>query len=200
MRKIANILTNKKFDGGNFFNVVQDKSELLEGMPTLVIGWDFTKENYPSANIIEWEIGNDVFWTFGNREKRSEYEDRINKFNRICIDRLVKKINYIPINTLTATLEERTQLNELIGGDVKKKIYIANDMVYIYFPDEESVRGIYLQDIKYKGKSVKEFLSKVYKSKNAEIISAKLSDSVPDYMLDVLKNRLYLVPAILYND
>ena len=200
MRKIGNILTNKKFDGGNFFNVVRDKSGLIEGIPTLVIGWDFTKENFPTANIIEWKIDDGVYWTFGNREKRSEYETRLDKFNKLCVENLVKSVNYNPVNILVATMDEKVWLNGVIESDIEKKIYIANDMVYIYIPSMNNVYGIYLQAIKYIGKNVKEFLAKIYKSKNSEIISAKLSENIPSYLFDVVKNRLYIVPALMYSE
>ena len=92
MRFIANILTDRKFDDCEFYNVVSKKEDLIENIPTLVIGWGFTKELYPEANIINWEIGNNIFWTFNNREKGNRYEETLKKFNKLALNNFIKKI------------------------------------------------------------------------------------------------------------
>ena len=56
MRFIANILTDRKFNDCEFYNVVSKKEDLIENIPTLVIGWGFTKKLYPEANIINSKL------------------------------------------------------------------------------------------------------------------------------------------------
>ena len=74
MKLIANILTEGSFQNNELYNVVSNKDDLISELPTLVIGWSFTKRNYPEANIINWQINENTFWCFGKREKRNRYE------------------------------------------------------------------------------------------------------------------------------
>ena len=56
MKYIANILTNRKFNDTELYNIVSKKEDLISDIPTLVIGWEFTKKMYPNANILDWKI------------------------------------------------------------------------------------------------------------------------------------------------
>ena len=47
MKFIANILTDKPFKDNDLYNVVSDKNNLIGGIPTLVVGWEYTKKLYP---------------------------------------------------------------------------------------------------------------------------------------------------------
>lgn len=200
MRIIANILTDKNFVAGDYYNVVSDKKDLKEGVPTLVIGWDFTKSQYPDASIIEWEIDENTFWTFGNREKRPEYERRLEKFNSLVVDRLVKSVNYKPMNLMSVSKEEKVELNHYIDSTCEKLVYYSYDMVYIYVPYIETVFGVYLKEIDYIGKSAKQFLAKLDASPNKKSITVKASENIPNYMWNVLRTRQYVVPTLFYDN
>lgn len=198
MKKIANILTDKKISFPEYFNSVSSKENLISNIPTLVIGWDFTKVNYPDAKIVDWKIDENTFWTFGNREKRAEYDTRLENFEKIAIERLIKSVKYRPLNLMTATKEEKMELYDYIESAEKKEIYLSNDMVYIYVPSNEYVFGIFLREIDYVGKSVKSFLSKIYSCENKEIVSGKISERIPSNLLGTVKNNLYIIPILLY--
>ena len=73
MKFIANILTDKPFTNAELYNVVSDKNNLIDGIPTLVIGWEYTKKMFNNANILDWEIDRNTYWTYGKREKRNKY-------------------------------------------------------------------------------------------------------------------------------
>ena len=94
MRFIANILTDKKFINSELYNVVDNKDKLIDGIPTLVIGWGFTKKMYPNASILNWSIDNNIYWTYGKREKRSRYEENIEKFRQFAISNFIKSVKY----------------------------------------------------------------------------------------------------------
>ena len=55
MKYIANILTNGIFED-ELYNVTSKKGDLIDGIPTLVIGWEFYKKRYSNANILESKI------------------------------------------------------------------------------------------------------------------------------------------------
>ena len=95
MKKIANILTDGIFDNDGLYNVVKTKDELIEGIPTLVIGWEKTKSLFPTACIIERKINDDTYWTWGSRERRQVMEKDIAVFRRLALKRFTKSIKYV---------------------------------------------------------------------------------------------------------
>ena len=201
MRKIGNILTNKKLDIENIYNVVDSKEKLIEGIPTIVIGWEFTKENYPDANIIDWKICDGVYWTFGNREKRQVYEDRISKFKDLAIEKFVKSIKYVPFSVLTETKENKREFFDFMENNTSmKKVYVRNDMVYIYVPNKEIVYGISLRDITYIGKDSSRFLSRVHKFLNADSVNVEASENITFSTISKFKNCTYIIPCLCYNN
>lgn len=184
MRYIANILTDKNFKEKGLYNIVSSKKELIDGIPTLVIGWEFTKKMYNNANILDWEISRDVYWTYGNREKRNRYDENINKFKDLALLRFIKSVKYEYKNILLLTDEEKNEIIEIISGD-GVNVYIHNDMLYV-LKDNKNVIGLSLRDIDYIGKDRKKILSKVFRNEKNHIIS--LTDSELSYDI---KNTLY---------
>ena len=139
MKFIANILTDKPFKDNDLYNVVSDKNNLIDGIPTLVVGWEYTKKLYPEASILNWEVGNNVYWTYGNREKRNKYEENIVKFRQLALTKFIKSVKYKFYGLLTTTDEEKEYILNLIGKDSGSFIYMNYDMVYIF---DDSVRSI----------------------------------------------------------
>ena len=132
MKCIANILTNKPFEDSELYNVTGDLDSLIEGVPTLIVGWEYTKKARPDANILTWEIDKDTYWTFGKRERRNRYEDCVKKFRELAIKRFIDSVKYRYINLLTADEEEKRAYMAMIRGGKTMDVYIYNDMVYVY--------------------------------------------------------------------
>lgn len=195
MKFIANILTNKPFAGGELYNVVSEKDGLISGIPTLVIGWDLVKVLYPSVNIINWQIDDDVYWTFGNREKRSVYEERCKKFNSIAIDKLIHSVEYKYFNILTTDNGQKEDFFEMLYNEGGVKIYLYNNMAYVYIPSKLTVYGLFLNDISYIGKSVNKFLSDLHKKENIEFVD--ISETITQETKYELRNCNYIIPYLM---
>ena len=192
MKFIANILTEKNFSDGELYNVVSDKSLLIDGLPTLVVGWEFTKAQYPDANIIDWKISDDVYWTYGNRERRSVYEIRVKKFSEIAIDRLIKSVKYIPASVITG--DGLKEFSDAVNSD-DSVVYIHSDIVYVYLPETKCTYGMSIRDIDYLEKSSKNFIANIYKLKNGNVITSSSGLSLE--LRYTLRNCNYIVPYIL---
>lgn len=198
MKFIANILTNRKFNDCEFYNVVSKKEDLIENIPTLVIGWSFTKELYPDANIITWEIDNNTYWMFNNRERGQKYDEMLKKFRELVIKKFIKSIHYKFFNILTEDYKENnTSLDFMLENCDNLKIYINNDIVYATCEcinqDESWVYGFSLRDYDYLGIDRKKIFNKIYKS-GAKIIDNK--DTVSWSIRDSLKNHIYVIPCL----
>lgn len=195
MRFLGNILTNRKFEDCEFYNVVDKKEDLIINIPTLVIGWEFTKTLYPNANIISWEIEDDIYWTFNNRERRQSYEEIIVKFKKLVVNRFIKSINYKYISIIDGDIQENALsfiLNECKGF----KIYIYNNMVYATGKNSHErgncVYGFSLVEYSYAGVDIKELFKKIY---NSDIKIIKRED-IPWNILDTFKTRNYVIPCL----
>jgi tetrahydromethanopterin S-methyltransferase subunit G len=74
---IGNILIDNKLKVDDNFNVVDSFDELIEGIPTLIIGLDNANKLNKKLNYVDRKIDNNTFWTFSKSEKRMLFEDDI---------------------------------------------------------------------------------------------------------------------------
>ena len=193
MKLIANILTEGSFQNNELYNVVSNKDDLISELPTLVIGWSFTKRNYPEANIINWQINENTFWCFGKREKRNRYEEAIEKFMDYSLSHLIDSIEYNFFSILTAEVSERRSLANAIKNNTIYA-YINNDIVYLNKENSKKIIGISLRDIDYLGKSRQNFYDLL---KGENIINTNdifNKSSIATKM--ALKNKSYAIPYL----
>jgi len=200
MRKIANILTKNLFTDNIFYNVVDDKSLLIKDLPVLCVGIELTKKNYPEFNRLSMDVDadKDIYWTYGPREKRNVYEDRLKEFVGKVVEKLVKTVKYEYVNIITEGLcsDKILYINNLIHNKQKEIIsFINNGLVYIY-DSYKTVYGISLREIQYIGENVKLFLSNIYS--NTTVITNK--DSIPLNIRTLFIGKNYLIPCLYSNN
>ena len=92
--KLANIVSNTKEDVSEEFNVVKSLDEIIQGLPTLIVGWDYIKANYPEYNMLERKINDNLFWTFKKTEYREQHDEDIYNFSYNTYKNLVKDVKY----------------------------------------------------------------------------------------------------------
>lgn len=195
MKFIANILTDKPFTNAELYNVVSDKNNLIDGIPTLVIGWEYTKKMFNNASILDWEIDRNTYWTYGKREKRNRYEENLERFRQMSITRFIKSVNYRYSNILIADDDEKKYIFSLLDNDKDVLYaYLSNDMVYLFDNIDNSVIGFSLRDIDYLGKDRKRVLSKIYYNKNVQLIDIK--DCLTWETKNALRNCSYVIPYL----
>lgn len=193
MKFIANILTVGSFEDKELFNVVSSKDNLLPELPTLVIGWKFTKEQYPNANIINWQIDDNTYWTYGRREKRNRFEESVKQFKKIAMTDLINSINYTYFNILTAEISERQELTEILKNE-ELNVYFNNDVLYINKPGTKKVIGFSLRDIDYHGKNRQKIYEILRGNNIKKINDIYNSSSIVTKM--ALKNKTYAIPYL----
>lgn len=193
MKIIANILTRNLFKDSELYNIVSDKEKIIKCIPTLVVGWDLTKEQYPNASILDWKIDENTYWTFGNRERREIYEERVPTFRALAMNRLVKSIKYKYFNILTASDDEKVGFFKYIDENAGLETYLNADMAYIFNPTINNVTGISLRDIDYVGGNRKQFLAILYS--NTKILN-NANDDLSWNVKNGLRNYTYVIPCL----
>lgn len=195
MKFIANILTDKNLSFNELYNVVKTKDDIINGIPTLVIGWEYTKNMYPNANILDWEVEKNVYWTYGSRERRNKYEENIEKFKDLALKHFVKSIKYEYYNVLTISEETKKYIFNLMEDSAGTNIYAFSDMLYILDRSTQKVIGLSLRDIDYMGKDRKKMFAKIYGNVNNNLITLD-GDVLSWEIRNALRNYNYAIPYL----
>jgi hypothetical protein len=195
MKYIANILTDEPFSEAELYNVVQDRDSLISDIPTLIVGWEKTKELYPDASIIEWKVDENVYWTYGKYERRDKYEVNVNKFQDLAFKKYVDSVNYVFYDVILEGEERFTKFIELLLCNVQKTVYITGDMMYIYIDYTKKVVGVSLRDCDYLGETYKKrIFSAIYN--NPSVILLKNNDAISKEIRFKTRGRAYILPYL----
>lgn len=195
MQFIGNIVTDSSVKFGELFNVVKDYKEIIHGIPTLIIGLEKTRGLFPEFSIIDMSISDGVYWTFGQREKRNNYERDIERFKQICIHGLLNRIKYEFKNVLIMDNKEKMELFNIFNYEWAKCVYIKDDVIYLWPTEKENVvYGISLRDIEYEGGNKNKILTIINKSPWIKIL--KDGDDVPYSIVNLFKNNKYIIPYV----
>ena len=194
MTYLANVLTVENFDDHTYYNVVSNPKKLIDGIPTLIVGWETAKELHPEASILNWKIDNNTYWTYGKRVKREKNETDIKTFKELVMSRATKNIEYFFFNVLTATVDEKRRFNIILSDSMRKYALISNGMLYVYFPETSEVIGVSLTDIEYSGIDSGKLLKKVRNNRAIKIVEER--DFVSFETRDLIKNKKYMIPYL----
>ena len=194
MKYLANILTTENFDDKTYYNVVSGEENLIDGIPTLIVGWERAKQLFPDASILNWKINDDTYWTYGKRVRRENNERDIKRFKELVINRAVKNIEYWFFNVLTADKEEKIRFNIILSDSRVKYALISNNMLYVYFPETSEVTGVSLSDIEYSGMDSSKLLRKIKNNPAVKIVNER--DFVSFETRELIKNKKYMIPYL----
>lgn len=191
--KIANIVSQTDIQINQDFNVVKSMDEIIHGLPTLIIGFDYVNKHYPDFDILSFTIEPNIYWTFRKNEKRDKYEHDLSLFITKVYCDLVQEISYIfvdPIHynkkTLHKIIKKIKTLDKIIS-------YINNDMIYIY--SDKLIFGVDLNLLEFIG-----FKKDSIKAKIKQISSVFLDDSriLIEYknIVEELDNQVKYIPYL----
>ena len=194
MGYLANILVKSKFEDIAFYNVVSEESSLIEGIPTLIVGWELAKSLYPEASILDWQINDNTYWTYEKRIRRQNYESDIAKFKKEVLNKIIKTVGYKFISVLTCDIEEKIWFNNLLNSDEPKTVFIDGDLVYVYVKSSKMVYGVSLLDIDYSNGNRKRILYIIFNTPSIKIVKER--DILSYDTREILKNHRFLIPYI----
>ena len=195
MKYIANILTDEPFNEGELYNVVRDKDKLVPDIPTLIVGWERTKAEYPDASIIEWNVTDNVYWTYGKYERRDKYEVNIKKFQDLSFKKFVESLKYVFYDVMLDGEDRFTKFIELLLSNAQKTVYITGDMMYIYIDYTKKVVGVSLRDCDYLGETYKKrIFSAMYN--NPSVILLKNNDAISKEIRLKTRGKAYILPYL----
>lgn len=195
MKYIANILTDEPFAESELYNVVRDHNSIVPDIPTLIIGWDKTKELYPDASIIEWKVVENVYWTYGKYERRDKYEVNVKKFQDLAFKKYVDSVNYVFYDIFLTDTKRFDSFIASLGDNVRKTAYISSDMMYICYEGCNKVIGLSLRDCDYLNENYKKrIFSAIYNKQTVNLL--KNNDTISKEVRLKVRGRVYILPYL----
>lgn len=194
MNYLANIYTKSKLELEPFFNIVDDENKIIDGIPTLIVGWDSVKSLYGEVNILEKKVKNNVYWTFGKRERRNIMEVDLQRFKKDSVSMATKFVKYRFFNILTAENEKKKGFYTMLKDSRHKTVFSFNNMLYIYVEGTNTVVAISLRDVEYVGGDIKKIFSTLYNNKFVKVANDdELKSTNAKFFF---KDNIYLIPYI----
>ena len=182
MRYICNIISKaEKYKFNRFINLTTKMENIDKTIPTLAISITNDEKLFGGKlDYINRFDGVNSYWTFATTEKRSENERDIEKFKKLIVKTLKKRIKYQFFNILTCTRTRFKKFINFLNNDIKKVFYFTNKMLYIAYGDD--VIGISLDDSEYIGIRKRKIYDVVKKNFEYVICSGSfLTDDEKDF-------------------
>ena len=193
--KIANILSTIKIEAPEDFNIVKSSSDLIDGLPTLIVGYDYVNKHYHDFDITNIKLEPNLYWTFKKTEKRDKFDEDLRWFIRKVYEDLTDKLIYLfvdPIQhkprTLRKIVKKILSLNDVIT-------YQHNEMFYVY--SDNLIFGIDLKLLKYLGFNTDKIKEKIKSISNVFLIDDEI---LIEYKkcIETLNNRVRNIPYLYF--
>ena len=170
--KLANIVSTDKINVSKDFNVVKTMDEIILGLPTLVIGYQYCKKNYQNFNITEKKLGPDLYWTFRRTEIRDKHEEDLEWFITNTYQELINKVNYIFVDPIQYPKRKMMKILRKIYSLTDVVTYLDGEMAYIY--GENLVFGIDLSLLRYMGLDSNKIKDKIIQKSSVFLTGDKI--------------------------
>lgn len=146
-------------------------------IPTLIIGWDFVKNNFEKQKISQKKIKNNFFWTFSENEDSSINQKDINKFISKSLS------DYLPNNYTNFDCAIDGNIIDLADSLFSKEInfcFFSKRVLYVF--NDNNFIGISLNSISYIYENEIEFIKNI--NNKYKIIYFNY-DNIPECMRNI---------------
>ena len=191
---IGNIITSSKIEDDNF-KVCRKLETIDDSLPTLIVGWEKTKEIYgDKVSILHKKIDDKTQWTFTTKERKVDYDKDIESFMSNCYSNIGKDINYVYIDVMHDTKKKIKKIIKKIYSLKNPKVYNhLNRMVYIY--GDNIVFGVDIEILSYIGIDYNKVLTKLSKIPNCLFIDEKIFN-IYRGIINKINGKVRLIPYI----
>ena len=162
--KVANIVSNNNINVSEEFNVVKSMDEIIHGLPTLIIGFDYVNKHYPDFNILDIELEPNLYWTVKKTERRDKHAEDLTWFINKVYNDLTKDIKYIFVDPLQYNSKSLWKIIRKIYSIKDLVTFVNGDMLYIY--GDKFIFGVDLKLMSYIGVK-KDKIKHLMKSKSS---------------------------------
>jgi len=192
---IGNIVSSYKINEDNF--KLFDEIELVDNsLPTLIVGWNKTKEIFgDKISILNKKISDNLYWTFLPTERRVDYDDDIIIFKKVCYDNFGSELSYVYIDPIH---DKPQKIKKIL-----KKIYSLNESIsyftdknMLYILGENIIFGVNLEITEFIGIKTNSIITRVVNLRNSVLIDNEIFNKCKEF-IKKLDNEYKLVPYVV---
>lgn len=191
--KIANIVSDSKISVSDEFNVVTSLDEIIQGLPTLIVGIELVIKSFPNFNILSKTLEPNLYWTFKRTEKRDKFEEDLKWFTKLVYSELIKDIHYVFLDPIQDNNKKTYKISKKILGLKNPITYVHGEMLYIY--GENIIFGVDLNLLSYLGLNKDKVKRKI---KTKSLVFLDDDNILIEYKQNVvaLGNRVRYIPYL----
>ncbi len=192
--KIGNIVSNTPLKVGEEFNIVDSLDDIIEGIPTLIVGHSIVEKNFGNdLDFIEREV-NGIFWTFTKEEQKKYHTPDLNKFIDFCFNTCVEKINYVFVDPVQFSKKKmRKVIYKILSINDPISYLSEKNMLYIF--SDKLIFGIDLKLISFIGMDENKIKCRVKSISKTFLEGNEILIEYKDY-LERLRNQTKYVPFL----
>ena len=190
---IGNIVTNTNIKNHDKFNVVNSLDNIIESLPTLIVGWDIVKQINPNTDFLDRKLSDNIKWTFTLSEKRNLHEEDLYYFIQECHNNLISKVEYTYIDFILTNDDDLADIFKNIKNSGKNIAFKNDNMIYIY--STNNVFGIDLNIIDFVGRNRNKLIDYLKSFINVFLTDTRILIEYKDYM-DILNNEVKYIPYL----
>ncbi len=194
MKFIANIVSTSKIDISENFNVVETIDLVIEGLPTLIIGYEYVDALFPDFDITTNRLGPNLYWTYKRLHKRDKFNEDLDFFITTVYREMIKNIVYIYVDPIQYNKSTLTKIHRKIYSIESKVGFIHKNMGYIY--GDNMIFGIDFRLLEYMGVDIVKLKSRI---KNNCSFFVEDANGYQDILL-YLDNQIKYVPFLYSMD
>jgi len=191
--KIANIVSTSKVEAPEEFNVVNSVNEIIDGLPTLIIGYDIVNNLYPDFDIINISLGENKYWTFKRTEKRDKYESDLKWFISKVYADLTNDLSYVFVDPIQYRRKTLIKIIKKIYSLKDPIAFLNEQMLYVY--GETFIFGIDLKLLAFMGVDTNKIKSRINAISSVFLSDAKI---LIEYKknIEALENKVRYLPYL----
>jgi hypothetical protein len=191
---IGNIVTDTFSEDDNF-KYCLNIEDIDDTLPTLIIGWDKTKELFgDEVSILHKQITKNLFWAFSPKERKSEYDSDYDSFKVFCYNSFGENIPYVYLDILYGKSKINFRIIRKILSLKNPIIYISeNGMLYIY--GENIIFGVDLNVLTLLGDKRDKVVERVKSLENCILVDSEIFNKCKDFLYK-MKNKNRYIPYI----
>ena len=190
---IGNVVCERYIKIDKNFNLIKSTNEIVEDLPTLIVGLDNAKSFTDKISYLDRKINTNTFWTFTRLEKRDLFEEDLFYFIKFSYDELLKSAKFKFIDLILSDSDEINKVFNEINISDNVITFSYENMVYTYVND--MIYGFDLRQVDYIGKSKNIFIDKIKDMSNVFLSDEKI---LIEYKkeLSILNDEIKYVPLI----
>ena len=190
---IGNVVCERHIKIDKNFNLIKSTNEIIEGLPTLIVGLNNAKSFTDKISYLDRKINTNTFWTFTRLEKRDLFEEDLFYFIKFSYDELLKSANFKFIDLILSDSDKINKVFNNIKSSDRVITFSYENMVYVHI--NYMIYGFDLRQVDYIGKSKNIFIDKIKDMSDVFLSDEKI---LIEYKkeLSILNDEIKYVPLI----